>query len=211
MISEQIKAAILKQDFHDPEHAEKRNQLVDKEKSNLLAKSFGNVSRGAKVAKGKTEDVKMSNRDKLFFAEDLEEIVEHCGCGRPKKGKKVEEQGGFVPRGGAFQKMAARTGGPGGAGPVPGSPADRAAKMSAFERQKAQWAAQAKAKAAALPPGMKKRVGEGEEKVTAQEQELPAQVLKQRRPFRPGEEKSRLMQGQYPRVGFASANRSALT
>lgn len=152
----------------------------------------------------------MSNRDQLFFAEDLEDIIEHCGCGRPK-GKKIKEQG-LVPRGGTFQKIAARQAGATPTGPNIATQMAmqrkqaaqaQAAKQSAFDRMKAQWAAEKKAKAAALPPGMQRRaVGE---------QELPAQVLKQRRPFRPGQEKSRLMQGQYPRVGNASANSSALT
>jgi hypothetical protein len=60
----------------------------------------------------------------------------------------------MAPRGSTLDKMDARAGlkGTTPSGPIAGTAPDRAAKLAAFEKQKAVWAAQAKAKAAALPP-----------------------------------------------------------
>jgi hypothetical protein len=77
---------------------------------------------------------------------------------KANEGKEISNEQGFSPRGSTSDKIAARMAGSGSKGrAVAGSPADRSAKMAAFEKQKAIWAQQQKAKAASLPANVVKQ------------------------------------------------------
>ena len=212
-ISEFIKTASLRQKLFDPEYAQRHSRVMAKRRSRQMMRPLRDFERRKEMARRqgfpstkklfKSEDVTMPD-NRSFFVEDLEDII--------------VGEAWFAPRGSTADKIAARsgTGSQQPSGPLPGSPAHRAARAAAFEKQKQRWAQQKAAKAAALPPDVaarkQARMATTEAMSKSIDSELPPNVKKQRRPiFRPGEDKhSRLMQGQYPHSGAGSAQRSPL-
>jgi hypothetical protein len=182
-ISEFIKTTPLRTRILDPEYAKKHSRIMGKRQARDQTKIMRVAKRQRELQKNKG----FPNVRQLFKSEginmlkdDLEHIIhgcnEHCGCGRPKKEKKVDEQAFADPGvGDVSQKMLARQGLVTPRKITPAAPQQTTAqKTAALNKAAAGWDAERKAKMAALPPDVLARKKAREAQAAAQKAQAAA-------------------------------------